>query len=170
MVSEEIIWIYSDEVELPWLDMWSINCCWEGKGSVSIVGAGFDFRNWEISSWRGHSFEKWSPLHRRCGYFSFIFPLSLSLLVGLGVSCWFLGFLFLFLPFFLSLPEVWVLWIELNSAETLGVKGLGVVVWGFLAGFAIDRDYIEPTIPSTGTSASGLAGSVLGWGAWGIKS
>ena len=46
--------------------------------------------------------------------------------------------------------------------ETLGVRGVGVVVWGCLAGFAADRDWIEPTIPSIGTSAGGLAGSVLG--------
>ena len=36
----------------------------------------------------------------------FFSPLSLSLLVGLGVSCWFPGFLFLFLPLFLLLPKV----------------------------------------------------------------
>ena len=169
MVSEDIIRISSDELELPWLDMWSISCCWEGKGSVSTVGAGFDFRNWEISSRQGHSFEKWSPPHSRQGYFAFLFPLSLSLLVGLGFSSWFSGFLFLFLPFFLLL-EVWVLWIELTSVENLGFKGVGVAVWGCLEGFTADEDWIEPTIPSTGTSADGLAGLVLGRGAWGIKS
>ena len=54
---------------------------------------------------------------------------------------------------------------ELNSAETLGVEGVGVEVWGFLAGFAIDRDWIELTIPSIGVSTGGFAGSVLGRGA-----
>ena len=47
---------------------------------------------------------------------------------------------------------------ELTSVETLGVEGVGVAVWGSLAGFAADRDWIEPTIPSTSTSAGGLAG------------
>ena len=49
--------------------------------------------------------------------------------------------------------------------ETLGVEGIGVEVWGGLVGFTADRDWIEPTIPSTDTYASGLAGSVLGRGA-----
>ena len=44
--------------------------------------------------------------------------------------------------------------------ETLGVEG--VAGWVCLVGFAADGDWIEPTIPSTGTSAGGLAGSVLG--------
>ena len=39
------------------------------------------------------------------------------------------------------------------------------VVYGFLLSFIADEDWIEPTIPSTGTSASGFAGSVLGRGA-----
>ena len=51
---------------------------------------------------------------------------------------------------------------ELTSVETLGFEGVGVVVWGCLAGFTIDRDWIEPKIPSIGTSAGGLAGLVLG--------
>ena len=54
---------------------------------------------------------------------------------------------------------------ELTSTETLGVEGVGVAVWGCLAGFVADGDWIEPTIPSTGTSAGGLEGSVLGRGA-----
>ena len=140
MVSEDIIRIYSDKLELLWLDMWSISCCWEEKGSVSTAGAGFDLRNWDISSRWGHSFEKWSPPHRRHGYFAFLFPLSLSLLVGLGFSYWFPSFLFLFSPFFLLFPEVWVLWIELTSVETLGVEGVRVEFWGWLAGFATDGD------------------------------
>ena len=49
--------------------------------------------------------------------------------------------------------------------KTLGFEGVGAIVWGFLAGFATDGDWIEPTIPSTGTYAGGLAGSVLGRGA-----
>ena len=150
--------------------MWPISCCWEGKGSVSTAGVRLDFKHWDISSRKGHSFEKLSLPHSRQGYFSFLFPLSLSLLVGGGFSYWFLGFLFLFLPFFLLLPEVWVLWIELTSVETLGVEGVGVVVWGCLASFVADGDWIEPTIPSTGTSIGGFARSVLGRGAWGIKS
>ena len=105
MVSEDIIRISSDELELPWLDMWSISCCWEGKGSISTAGAGLDFKNWEISSWQGTSFEKWSPPHSRQGYFAFLFPLSLSLLVGFGFSCWFPVFLFLVLPFFLFIAR-----------------------------------------------------------------
>ena len=129
MVSEDIIRISSDELELPWLDMWSISCCWEGKGSVRTVGAGFVFKNWVISSQWGHSFVKWSPPHSIHGYFAFLFPLLLSLLVGFVFSCWFLGFLFLALPFFLLLPEVWILWMELTLAETLGFKGVGVEVW-----------------------------------------
>ena len=40
--------------------------------------------------------------------------------------------------------------------ETLEVEGVGVAVWGSLAGFATDGDQIEPTIPSTGTSSCGL--------------
>ena len=46
--------------------------------------------------------------------------------------------------------------------ETLGVEGVGVVVWDCLVGFVVDRDWIEPTIPSIGTSTGGFAGSVLG--------
>ena len=46
--------------------------------------------------------------------------------------------------------------------ETLGVEGVGVVVWGCLEGFTTDGDWIEPTIPSIGTFAGGLVGSVLG--------
>ena len=46
--------------------------------------------------------------------------------------------------------------------ETLEV---GVVVWGYLAGFVADGEWIELTIPSLGTYAGGLAGSVLGQGA-----
>ena len=115
--------------------MWSISCCWEGKGSVSTAGAGFDFRNWEISSRRGHSFEKWSPTHSRQGYFAFLFPLSLSLLVFLGFSYWFLGFLFLFLPFFLLLPEVWVLWMELTSVQNLRSRRSRDGSLGFLGRF-----------------------------------
>ena len=49
--------------------------------------------------------------------------------------------------------------------ETLGVEGVGVVLWGFFDGFSTDGDWIEPTIPSTGISAGGFAGSVLGRGA-----
>ena len=49
--------------------------------------------------------------------------------------------------------------------ETLGVEGVGMEVWGCLVGFAANGDWIEPTIPSTGTSAGGLVGSVLGRGA-----
>ena len=149
MVYEGIIWISSDELELPWFNIWSTNCCWEGKGSVSTAVAGLDFKNWEISSWRGHSFEKRSPPHNRQGYLAFLFPMLLSLWVDCEVSYWFPGFLFRFLPFFL-LPKVWVLWIELTSTETLGVKG--VTVWVCLAGFTVDGDLIEPKIPSTGTS------------------
>ena len=47
-------------------------------------------------------------------------------------------------------------------AKTLGFEAVGVVVWGFLVGFVIDRDWIEPTISSTGTSVGGLVGLVLG--------
>ena len=150
--------------------MWFISCCWEGKWSVRTAGAGLVFKNWVISSQWGHSFVKWSPLHSRHGYFAFLFPLLLSLLVGFGFSYWFLGFLFLFLPFFLLLPEVWILWIELTSTETLGVEGVGVAIWGCLVVFSADGDYIEPTIPSIWVSVGGFVGSVLGRGSWGIKS
>ena len=156
MVSKEIIWISFDELEFPWLDMWSISCCWEGKGSVRTAGAGLVFKNWVISSWQGYFFVKWSPPHRKHGYFTFLFPLSFLLVVGFGFSCWFPGFLFLLLPFFLLLPGVWILWIELTSTKTSGVEGVGVAFWGCLAGFAADGDWIEPTIPSTGTSVGGL--------------
>ena len=46
--------------------------------------------------------------------------------------------------------------------ETLGVEGVGMEVWGWLAGFSIDEDWIELKIPSIGVSASGLVGTVLG--------
>ena len=167
MVSEDIIRISSNELELPWFDMWSTSCCWEGKGSVSTASAGLDFKNWEISSQRGHSLENWSPSHNRQGYLVFLFPMLLSLWVDCGASYWFPGFLFRFLLFFL-LPEVWVLWIKLTSVETLGVKW--VICWVLLAGFTMDGDWIEPMISSIGTYVDGLAGSVLGWGAWGIRS
>ena len=49
--------------------------------------------------------------------------------------------------------------------ETLGVEGAAMVVWGCLAIFSADGDWIEPPIPSTGNSAGGFAGSVLGRGA-----
>ena len=52
---------------------------------------------------------KWSPPHSKNGYFSFLFPLSLSLMVGFGFSYWFPGFVFLALPFFLLLLGVSVL-------------------------------------------------------------
>ena len=162
--------ISSEELEFPWLDMWSISYCWEGKGSVRTATTGLVFRNWLISSQWGHSFMKWSPLHRRHGNFTFHFPLSLLLMVGFGFSYWFPGFLFLDLPLFLLLLGVCVLWMEFTSVETLGVEGVGVEVWGCLAGFVVGRDWIEPTIPSTRVSAGGLAGLVLGRGAWGIKS
>ena len=51
---------------------------------------------------------------------------------------------------------------EFTLSETLGVEGVGVEFWGCLVGFAADGDWIEPTIPSTGTSAGGFVGSVLG--------
>ena len=53
---------------------------------------------------------------------------------------------------------------ELNSVKTLGVEGVGVAVWGCLVGFAADGDWIEPTIPSTGTYTCVFVGSVLGRG------
>ena len=49
--------------------------------------------------------------------------------------------------------------------DTLGFEGVGMEFWGCLACFAADGDWIEQTIPSTGVSAGGLAGSVLGRGA-----
>ena len=49
--------------------------------------------------------------------------------------------------------------------ETLGVEGVGVVVWGFLIDFSTDGNWIEPKIPSTRTSVGGFVGSVLGRGA-----
>ena len=52
---------------------------------------------------------------------------------------------------------------ELTTVETLGVKG--VAVWVCLAGFTMDGDWIEQTIPSTGTSTGDLARLVLGRGA-----
>ena len=51
---------------------------------------------------------------------------------------------------------------EFTAVKTLGVEGVGVEVLGCLEGFFIGRDWIEPTIPSTGVFASGLAGYVLG--------
>ena len=45
--------------------------------------------------------------------------------------------------------------------ETLGVEGVGVASWVYLVGFTADGDWIEPTIPSIGTSVVGFAGSVL---------
>ena len=49
--------------------------------------------------------------------------------------------------------------------KSLGVEGVGVGVWVFLAGFVVGGDWIEPTIPSTGVYVGGLKGSVLGRGA-----
>ena len=51
---------------------------------------------------------------------------------------------------------------ELTLAKTLGVEGVEVAVWGCLAGFVADGDWIEPTIPLIGASAGGFVGSMLG--------
>ena len=51
---------------------------------------------------------------------------------------------------------------EFTSVETLGVEVVWVEVWGYLVGFTIDGDWIEPIIPSTRVSVGGLAESVLG--------
>ena len=123
MVCEEIIIIYFVELEVPWLDIWSMNCCWYGKGFVSTAGVGLVFKNLLISSRRGHSFVKWSPPLNRQGCLAFLFPLlSFSVAESLVFSSWFLGFLFFPLPFFL-LPGVWVLWIAFTLVENAGVEG-----------------------------------------------
>ena len=51
---------------------------------------------------------------------------------------------------------------EFTSAETLGVEGEGVEAWGCLAGFAVDGEWIEPTISSTGVFAGGLGKELEG--------
>ena len=113
---------------------------------------------------------KWSPPHNRQGYLDFLFPLlSFSGAIGLGFSCWFPGFLFLPFPFFL-LPDDCVLWIAFTSTKTIGLEGTGVEVLGCLAALTVDGGWIEPIKPSTGVYASGLVGSVLGRGAWGMRS
>ena len=51
-----------------------------------------------------------------------------------------------------------------NSKHILGHSGEEGVVGGgfyFLVGLAVDKGWIEPTIPSTRVSAGGLVGSVL---------
>ena len=122
MVVEDIVRIASDELELPWLYMWSISCCWEAKGSMSTTGVGFDFRNWEISSRRGHSFVKYSPMHSIHGYLDFLFPLSFSLVVGFGFSCGFPSFLFLILPLFFIIARVLNNINRINLNENLGSR------------------------------------------------
>ena len=89
--------------------------------------------------------------------------------VALGFSCWFPGFLFFNLPFFL-LPSVFVLWIEFTSTKTIGVEGVVAESFCCLEGLAVDEGLIKPTTPSTGVSAGGLAESMLGRGASGIRS
>ena len=149
--------------------MWSTSCCWEGKGSVRTAGVGLLFKNLLISSRRGNSFMKWSPPHNRQGYLAFLFPLlSFSRAVGLGFSCWFMGFLFFPFPFFL-LSDDCILWIAFTSVETVGLEGTVMEGIGFLVAFTADRGWIEPITPSTGVYAGGLDKSMLGRGAWGIR-
>ena len=40
----DIILVSSMEEEAPCKDTWSINCCWDGKGSVKTAGAGLFFK------------------------------------------------------------------------------------------------------------------------------
>ena len=49
--------------------------------------------------------------------------------------------------------------------EGARVEGLDCLI-----ALTIDGRWIEPITPSTGVSAGGLAGSVLGRGAWGMRS
>ena len=71
----------------------------------------------------------------------FLFPLlSFSVVVALGFSYWFPGFLFLPLPFFLLLG-VSILWIAFTLVETIGVERLVAEALGFLASLAADEVY-----------------------------
>ena len=70
---------------------------------------------------------------------------------------------FFFLPFpFFSLLGVCVLWIAFTSMKTIGVEGVVVEALGCLVVLTADEGWIEPTTPSIGVFAVGLAGSVLG--------
>ena len=170
MVSEEIILIYFVELEVPLSHIWSINYCWDVKGSVSTTGVGLLFRNLLICSGRGHSFMKWSPPHNKKRYLAFPFPLlSFSVVVTLGFSSWFLGFLLLYLPFFL-LIGFFILWIAFTSVATIGAEGVAIKGLCCLEGLDVDEGYIELTTRSTGVFACGLEGSMLGGGAWRIRS
>ena len=57
-----------------------------------------------------------------------------------------------------------------TSMETIGLEGARVEGLGCLEALTIDGGWIEPITPSTGVSADVLAGSVLGRGAWGMRS
>ena len=59
---------------------------------------------------------------------------------------------------------------EFTLAKTIREEGIEVGILCFLVGLAADEGWIEPTTPSTRIFESGLVGSVLGQGAWGIRS
>ena len=138
-------------------DWWSINCCWDGKGSLRAVGVGELFRNLLLSSWWGDSLMKWSPPHIKKEYFAFIFPLeSTSEFCGLLLSYWLSGFFDLFFPFLFSLKDS-MDWTAFTSTEAIGeevfleggIVGEGVWFW-FLEDFSFVCAWTEPSMPSTG--------------------
>ena len=150
--------------------MLSTSCCWEGKGSVRTISVGSLFKNLLISSWRVHSFVKWSPPHNRQGYLALLFPLlSFSGDVVLGFSCWFSGFLFFHFPFFLTTGWLCTL-NNVHLGENHRIIRVVVEGLGCLVGFSSDGGSIEPITQSTRVSAGDLDGSLLAWGAWGIRS
>ena len=93
MVLVEIIWMYLVEEEGPCEDVWSINFYWDGNGSINMTGVELFFKKLLISSWQGQFFMKSSSTHGKQGYLAFYLGfLSLSKVVVLVLSCWFLGF------------------------------------------------------------------------------
>ena len=89
--------------------------------------------------------------------------------LALGFSYWFPGLLFLPLPFFLLLG-VCVFRISFTLEEIVGIEGLVVESFGFLAGLDSHEGWLEPTTPSKGVSLGGLTWSMLGQGASWIRS
>ena len=94
------------------------------------------------------------------GIFHFSFPFVV-ITIGCSWSIRLVSRFFISISTFLFITRGLSTLNRIDPAETLGVEGVDGAVWVCLAGFIIDGDWIEPTILSTGTSTSGLVGSVL---------